>query len=536
MKNITITVCILLLCPFFILGQIAQVQFIHNSPSEAIDVYINDILYVNDFQFRSATSYLFLPIGRSTIKVADEKASSPKDAFAQFEVNLESFEDYIFMFGGEQSGLLPFDLFQFKDAREYADTRNTVGISFANGAINANSLDFLTLGVPLYNDISYGEFGSFISVPMLNYEIDIVSSNDREDVLASHNLNLDFWQGRSALIYTSGYHNGGEPEMQTYISLSDGTTYPLEEIEVVPQDTQFANVQFIHNAFRENVDFYVDENLLLENFVYRNATTFQQIPAGRAVEFAVARRGSASVADAAVVQEVTFEKDQYYVVFINGKVGLGDIDVQLLIDDAKADANNRDRVSLKFANTGGNLPKVDVIASGAIIFSNVDVDECSDYFEYRVRPIELTLALHNDRRQVFGVFDSDFRFWRGRSAILFPSGDQNSITSPLELHVALSNGSSFALPPVNNGNSVESRNVSHFEVTAQDQAILLNLGETISTDAIIRVFTPTGQLLKTQHWSPQKSDIVELILSNVNGLVFVSIQTEQGYSVQGVKI
>ncbi|MDZ4679839.1 MAG: DUF4397 domain-containing protein, partial [Saprospiraceae bacterium] len=61
---------------------------------------------------------------------------------------------------------------------------------------------------------------------------------------------------------------------------------------------QTARVQVIHNSPSPTVDVYANGALLLDDFVFRTATPFVDLPAGIEIDLAVAPGNSTSVNDA----------------------------------------------------------------------------------------------------------------------------------------------------------------------------------------------------------------------------------------------
>ena len=68
---------------------VANVQLIHNSPSPTVDVYANGELLVDNFEFRTATPFQFLPADVDIeIAVALANSSSAEDAIFRDTLNL----------------------------------------------------------------------------------------------------------------------------------------------------------------------------------------------------------------------------------------------------------------------------------------------------------------------------------------------------------------------------------------------------------------------------------------------------------------
>ena len=72
---------------------------IHNSPdalASAVDVYLNDLLLIDDFEFRTATPFIDAPAGVDiTVGIAPSNSTSSADVIATFDYNLTDGEDHI---------------------------------------------------------------------------------------------------------------------------------------------------------------------------------------------------------------------------------------------------------------------------------------------------------------------------------------------------------------------------------------------------------------------------------------------------------
>src|SRR6056297_3498057 len=84
---------------------------------------------------------------------------------------------------------------------------------------------------------------------------------------------------------------------------------------------QTARVQIIHNsadAAADSVDVYLHGSQILDNFAFRNATSFLDVPAEVAVDVGIAPKNSTSVDDTIYNATVTFTENETYVVVANG--------------------------------------------------------------------------------------------------------------------------------------------------------------------------------------------------------------------------
>ena len=96
---------------------------------------------------------------------------------------------------------------------------------------------------------------------------------------------------------------------------------------------QTARVQVIHNSPTPTVDVYANGALLLDNFVFRTATPFINVPAGVTVNLGIALGTSTSVKDTLVNFPVVLTAGKTYVVVAAGIVGNAATPFRLAIQD-----------------------------------------------------------------------------------------------------------------------------------------------------------------------------------------------------------
>ena len=82
----------------------ARVQVIHNSADLAaasVDIYLNNTLLIDDFNFRTASPFIDAPAGEEiTISVAPSTSMSSSQALASFNYTLEENATYILVANG----------------------------------------------------------------------------------------------------------------------------------------------------------------------------------------------------------------------------------------------------------------------------------------------------------------------------------------------------------------------------------------------------------------------------------------------------
>jgi hypothetical protein len=124
---------------------------------------------------------------------------------------------------------------------------------------------------------------------------------------------------------------------------------------------QTARVQVIHNSPSPTVDVYANGALLLDDFVFRTATPFVDLPAGIEIDLAVAPGNSTSVNDAiATFENIVLDETKTYVIAAGGIVGDNDFPFTLQVTDAGLEASGNDLVQVNVLHGSPGAPNVDV--------------------------------------------------------------------------------------------------------------------------------------------------------------------------------
>jgi Domain of unknown function (DUF4397)/Secretion system C-terminal sorting domain len=229
----------------FPLSGIARGQVIHNSPDPTVDIYIDEDLTFTDVQFRQATPYeVFLTDVPFTVGVAP--AGSPNLVYTSPQLTLENGKTYTIMASGiVGNATTPFELDINDQARFRSYNGNNVDLVLYHGATDAPEVDVtLPNGTPLFDNISYGEYSDYVSVPAANYIVNLTPADNNANILQSYIANITPLAGGSATVFASGFltPTGDQPPFQVWVALGDGTTFPL------PVVTSTDNVQGIDEA------------------------------------------------------------------------------------------------------------------------------------------------------------------------------------------------------------------------------------------------------------------------------------------------
>ncbi|MEL6926344.1 MAG: DUF4397 domain-containing protein, partial [Bacteroidota bacterium] len=212
---------------------------------------------------------------------------------------------------------------------------------------------------------------------------------------------------------------------------------------------QTARVQVIHNSPTPTVDIYANRDLLLDNFAFRTATPFIDVPAGVEINLGVALANSESADDAIANFPVTLEDGKTYVVIAAGVVG-GDPGFNLFINDMGMEmADDPANVGLLFFHGSPDAPGVDIWAGGNILYDDVTFGNYQGYVNVPAGKYELAVTPADDNETILATYEADLGFAAGGSAVVFASGFLSGDDPAFQPWVALSTGGTFPLmsPP-----------------------------------------------------------------------------------------
>jgi hypothetical protein len=485
----------------------ARLQVIHNSPTPTVDVYANGGLLLDDFAFRTATPYIDVPAGvELDLGVALANSTSASDAIANFPVTLEEGKTYIVVASGVVGGDPGFGLSVFDMGAESADAADNVGILFFHGSPDAPTVDIKTGESVLFDDVSFGEFSGYLNVPAGAYPIDVTPGADNSTIVASYNLDLGFWKGNTAVVFASGFLSGDDPAFEPWVALSTGGTFPLQSTTPPPPPAATAKVQVIHNSPSPTVDVYANDGLLLDDFAFRTATPFVEVPAGVELNLGVALSNSTSAADAIANYPVTLEAGKIYVVIANGIVGGTPGFGLSIFDMGEEAANDPANVGLLFFHGSPDAPMVDITAGGSPIFDDVSYGEFSGYLNVPAASYDLDVTPGADNSTIVASYTGDFSFWGGNTAVVFASGFLSGDDPAFEPWVALSNGGTFPLtaragrPEMRSAQINNSINVDAFTVFPNPSSVQFTMTMELeeASDVQLNLFTLTGKLVQTK--------------------------------------
>tara|TARA_B100001250_G_C19695440_1_gene742303 strand:- start:58 stop:1041 length:984 start_codon:yes stop_codon:yes gene_type:complete len=226
MKSIIV---IFLSCLLF--SQTANVQIVHNSPYPTVDIYVDEVLTLQNIAYRTSTGVLELPI--STVVGV---APAGSEVIASFPFTLEENSNYVVVASGiigDQNN--PFDL-KASTLDTVAVDENSFALKVMHGVTDAPAVDIYANGSLLIENLSYGEFQGYLQIPPADYILD-VTAHGSTDPVASFYAPLTNYGSLSGLVYASGFLSPADTDsiFSTVLTTPAGYTVQLPNTQTALQ-------------------------------------------------------------------------------------------------------------------------------------------------------------------------------------------------------------------------------------------------------------------------------------------------------------
>lgn len=387
-------------------GQTARVQVIHNcadAVADSVDVYLNGTLLLDNFAFRTATPYTTVTAGTPiTIAIAPKNSTSVADSIYSLTTTLTSNATYVAVANGIVSGMgyspsPDFGLDIYAMGRESATSGSNTDLLVMHGSTDASTVDVRSGIETLIDDVSYGNFSNgYLELPTSDYKVRLTNTTGSATVQTySAPLSTLSLNGGAGVVVASGFlnpaNNSNGPAFGLYVALPTGgdlVMLPTAEAEAL------SRVQVIHNsadAAAAQVDVYVNGDLAIDDFAFRTATEFIDLPANTVLEIGVAPGNSTSVTDTIYNLTATLDSAETYVVIANGIVSTTGYtptqDFRLSVyPGAREVANNSGNTDVLVMHGSTDAPTVDVRNN-----SNALVNDIS-FGNYATNYLELPVA------------------------------------------------------------------------------------------------------------------------------------------------
>ena len=242
------------------------------------------------------------------------------------------------------------------------------------------------------------------------------------------------------------------------------------ELPLWTMEEPMARLQVIHNAADPAaavVDIYVNGEKFLEDFAFRAATPFVDVPAEVELTIGVAPGDSDDAGDIIATFPVTLADGGKYIVVANGVLGDGfapnpdgkDIAFTLFATDgAREAALENDEVDLKVLHGATDAPAVNILGFG-IFIKKAMYGDMTDYISVKARENWLVVFLPPPNLSLVGLYEADLSGLPGGAAFVFASGfvspPDNQNGPSFGLFAALPDGNVIELPEVLTSNKME---------------------------------------------------------------------------------
>lgn len=372
-------------------AQTARVQVIHNCAdaiADEVDVYLNGTLLLDDFAFRTATPFTDVTAGSPiTVAIAPKNSTSVADSIYSLTTTLTANGTYVAVANGivSTSGYNPvpdFELDIYAMGREAATNGTNTDLLVVHGSTDAPTVDVRSGIETLVDDISYGNFSNgYLELPTADYTIRLTNTTGAQTVQTySAPLSTLGLTGGAGVVVASGFlnpaANSNGPAFGLYVALPTGGA-----MIALPTTTPeaLARVQAIHNcadAAAATVDVYVNGDLAIDNFAFRTATGFLDLPANVQLNIGIAPGNSMAVTDTIYNLAATLDSAETYVIVANGIVsptGYNPAPAFRLsvFGGARETANTGTNTDVLVLHGSTDAPTVDIQAGGNTLVNDI---------------------------------------------------------------------------------------------------------------------------------------------------------------------
>ena len=182
-----------------VVRETANLQIIHNSPYQVIDIYVDGEISLTQIPYRSSTGQVKLST-KSVLGIAP----TGQDMIAELALDLEQSESYVITaFGIVGDNNKPFNLLS-SSLNLNATNEDNVSIKLMHGVTDAPAVDIYANGSLVFENISYGTYSDYVNVEADNYTIDVKAHGD-DNTVASFDAPLNTYGGRSGVVVASGF-------------------------------------------------------------------------------------------------------------------------------------------------------------------------------------------------------------------------------------------------------------------------------------------------------------------------------------------
>ena len=528
------TICFAL-CILFIPSLKAQVnvQFIHNTPSSPIDVYIDGEKVIDGLGFRSISEYIELEENTNyNLHLSLHPSTSPDQAFHFSEFNsLNAFwGDRIFFLNGLIGHpQIPFSLH----------------FSFVPPLATGSKILFVHHGVPdvpgirvnvrdQFNYSSNVPFGGSTDVYPLTFfqgdpAIFDIRVSGSSEVLGSYIVNFEDVGDQSIYLFTSGLKN---PEDSVYEhgffgASPDGNVVEFEELPG-------PEVQFIHNIPNTTIDLYAGEEKIAKQLSYKSATPFLKFHRGGGYSISLSVNSRDSIPAIIETFNLGMQSGYHYVAILNGIPDDDSFPLEMKVFQEYERQSARDRVNLLVFQGSTTVPKADIgffdpVEDRVLVINDFETGDFDGQFSFP--PLEFTISAkassHSD--EVAEVWELPLQMWNNQSIVVVFTGSEEREEHSRGIYVILEDGTMVPLDLATSIAEIKKTNSMGIYPVPANQYINVSLpSQEINGEILIMVFSTEGHLVKKVSVD-HKAELVRLETGDLpTGTYIIGLISEDG--------
>jgi hypothetical protein len=519
-----------------------RVQVIHNCADAAaatVDVWLNETLLIDDFQFRKASPFIDAPAGVSLdVTIQPSNSVDTTNGLARFTFpNLSASSKYILVANGTVSAsgytpVQPFNLDVFAAGQEASGNPLNTNVLVYHGATDAPTVDIVAGPTTLVNDISYAQFNTaYLQLPTADYTIAVTDASGLNTVatysapLAALNL-----QGNSLVALASGFlnpaNNSNGAAFGIWVALpTGGDLIQLPTVNATP-----ARVQVIHNcadAAAATVDIWLNNTLLLDNFNFRTSSPFIDAPSGVAFDITVQPSSSVDTTNGLARFEYTLVAGETYVLVANGTVsGTGYNPVQPFNIDvftgAEEASGNPANTNVLVYHGATDAPTVDIVAGPSTLVNDIAYGEFdAAYLQLPTQDYQISVT-DASGAVIVATYNAPLATLNlgGASLVALASGfltpANNSNGADFGIWVALpAGGNLIPLPLVTSINEQESNNTLSVYPNPASDKLIISSAMLMSEKTTVTIYNSIGEIVLNQQISSNSSTTANIEINNL---------------------
>ena len=293
-----------------VFAQNARVQVIHNSADAAastVDVYVNGLLAIDNFAFRTASPFINVTAGATAVAIAPANSINVSQAIQTFNYTLTANTKYVIVANGilspsGYSPATPFNLYVSAIGQETANMMGNTDLMVFHGSTDAPTVSVWETSVPagqLFNNFTYGDFEGYLELPTADYVVEVRDNAGTTPVAAYQaplsTLNLD---GQALVVLASGFfnpaNNSGGEAFGLWAALSTGgdlVELPAASLTGVEENASIIGLNIYPNPAQTvlNINFNTEEtsdvtvNVINVNGSLVQSTSLNNVNAGNRV-------------------------------------------------------------------------------------------------------------------------------------------------------------------------------------------------------------------------------------------------------------